>query len=346
MKVSKSATAPLAFVLMPFSSPIGDYYEPVFKAALEAEGYQVARADDLFTPTPILDDIRECIRKAEVLLCEMTNKNPNVFYELGLAHAIGKPAILLAQSIDEIPFDLKAVRTIVYNTSHADWAEILRSQIRRAVGQIREAKFAPWPAPLITADLRQLMSRLAGVHQVSAGASRAEAFRTMMAKAKKHVVIMGIGMTNMARLPRETFHKIAQRAKIDFIMIDPELIDPKASRFDSGYATKLSDFLDIPGFSTTARESFGLLKNLCLDWNAGTSRNKMSLRVYDTIPAMSMVMTDPNFKTAELEVEFYLYRAGEFRPRFTVKRDDEFPGIFDLVRRKFEQLWNVARVIV
>jgi hypothetical protein len=65
-----------------------------------------------------------------VILADLTNKNPNVFYELGLAHAVGTPVILLAQSIDDVPFDLRPVRTIIYEDS-LDGYDHLAERLRR-----------------------------------------------------------------------------------------------------------------------------------------------------------------------------------------------------------------------
>src|SRR5215470_16813722 len=94
------AGAKKAFILMPFSPPFDSYYPQIFKPALEAAGYTVSRADDIFTPQPIMLDIQQSIVEADLILCEMSGRNPNVFYELGLAHAIGKPAILISRKHD------------------------------------------------------------------------------------------------------------------------------------------------------------------------------------------------------------------------------------------------------
>ena len=100
---------------MPFGRRYDDYYTDIFKPALEVALYGVSRADDLFTPQPIMLDIQKSILEADLILCEMSERNPNVFYELGLAHAIGKPAILVSRKEEDIPFDLRHIRVIVYD---------------------------------------------------------------------------------------------------------------------------------------------------------------------------------------------------------------------------------------
>ncbi len=90
-----------AFVLMPFREPYNSYYAEIYKPALEAAAYTVFRVDDLDpTPRPIILDIQQSIFEANLILCDISDLNPNVFYELGLAHAIGKPGILVARKDD------------------------------------------------------------------------------------------------------------------------------------------------------------------------------------------------------------------------------------------------------
>src|SRR5207249_315738 len=69
------------------------------------------------------------IEKSKVLLADLTDKNPNVFYELGLAHAARKPVVLSAARVDDVPFDLRHLRVIIYDVHEPDWAEKLRRNI-------------------------------------------------------------------------------------------------------------------------------------------------------------------------------------------------------------------------
>ncbi len=137
-----------AFVLMPFAPPIGAYYEHIFRPALEAAGYAVSRADDLFAPRPIILDIQESISAADLILCEMTGKNPNVFYELGLAHALGKSTILVARREEDIPFDLRHIRVILYEPTEAGWESSLQRQIIAAARATMDSR-PSWPPPMV-----------------------------------------------------------------------------------------------------------------------------------------------------------------------------------------------------
>lgn len=137
-----------AFVLMPFQHPFNSYYASIFKPALEEVGFIVTRADDFFTPRPIMLDIQKSILESDLILCDMSNRNPNVFYELGLAHAIGRPTILVSWKEEDIPFDLKHVRVILYDYTIAGWEKKLRESIVSATLSVEHSEEI-WPPPLI-----------------------------------------------------------------------------------------------------------------------------------------------------------------------------------------------------
>jgi hypothetical protein len=136
-----------AFVLMPYRQPFDSYYPAIFKPALEACGVTVTRADDIYTPRPVMLDIQESILASDLVLCEMTGRNPNVFYELGLAHAAGKPTILVSTKEEDIPFDLRQVRVIQYETQMPGWEDRLRLAIQKAA-LAALASDNVWPPPL------------------------------------------------------------------------------------------------------------------------------------------------------------------------------------------------------
>ncbi len=88
--------------MQPFAPPQGDYYEKIFKPAIEKTGLQPVRADaEIFGTGKIIDQIWRSINAAKVLVAELTTRNPNVFYELGLAHALHKPVVLVSSNEPE-----------------------------------------------------------------------------------------------------------------------------------------------------------------------------------------------------------------------------------------------------
>lgn len=105
-----------AFVLMSFSTKYQDIYDHFLKPVLTEAGFSVARADDLSTGQNIMADIVQSICAADLVVAEITAPNPNVYYELGIAHAMRIPTIILSQDIDALPFDLRSYRILTYTT--------------------------------------------------------------------------------------------------------------------------------------------------------------------------------------------------------------------------------------
>lgn len=132
-KLSKDAAVTegdSCFVIMPFAAPHGTYYGQIFAKAIEKAGLRSVRADaELFGTGKIIDQIWQGITEAKVLLAELTTRNPNVFYELGLAHALGKPVVLVSGNEQDVPFDLRHIRVIYYDTSDPFWGQKLLDKV-------------------------------------------------------------------------------------------------------------------------------------------------------------------------------------------------------------------------
>lgn len=109
-----------AFVIMPFENEIADdIYKLSTKPICEEFGLDVQRADEIFTANPILDDIQSAIREAVVIIADISGKNPNVFYELGISHLLKQSqTIMITQDeFDQIPFDVSHFRIINYKNT-------------------------------------------------------------------------------------------------------------------------------------------------------------------------------------------------------------------------------------
>lgn len=119
-------TDDICFVLMPFNNDgLNDVYTEYIKPAIENKTkLTCVRADDIYSSTCIMADICTNIKKAKVILAELTLRSPNVFYELGMAHALGKYCIIYSQSIEDVPFDLRSVRTIIYGPNVRDFKKV------------------------------------------------------------------------------------------------------------------------------------------------------------------------------------------------------------------------------
>ena len=108
-------TRPKAFVVMQFEETYDNLYKEVIRPVCEQSGFQVERADDVFRPGTILQDIINGLLDSDVVIAEVSPANPNVFYELGYAHALAKPTVLLARRGGELPFDISGYRVIFYD---------------------------------------------------------------------------------------------------------------------------------------------------------------------------------------------------------------------------------------
>ena len=132
-KVSKGvavSSTETCFVMMPFAEPLGGYYATLYEPAIKKAGLTAVRADtDIFGTGKIIDQIWSGINSAKVLVAELTGRNPNVLYELGLAHALRKPVVLISSNEDDVPFDVRHVRVIYYEMTDPFWGEKLIAKV-------------------------------------------------------------------------------------------------------------------------------------------------------------------------------------------------------------------------
>jgi len=132
-KVSKGVSVQstdTCFVMMPFADPLGGYYASVYEPAIKKAGLKAVRADaDIYGTGKIIDQIWSGINSAKVLVAELTKRNPNVLYELGLAHALKKPVVLVSSNEEDVPFDVKHVRVIYYDVNDPFWGSKLIDKV-------------------------------------------------------------------------------------------------------------------------------------------------------------------------------------------------------------------------
>ena len=106
------------------------------KPTVESAEISISRADDFFTVGDVMPDIWKRINAADFIIADLTGRNPNVFYELGIAHTIGKPVVLLSQSMDDVPFDVRHQRVIEYSTAF-DRIEELKTALKGTIATLR-----------------------------------------------------------------------------------------------------------------------------------------------------------------------------------------------------------------
>lgn len=146
-KVSKGVTVvatDTCFVMMPFADPVGGYYKLIYEPAIKKAGLTPVRADtDIFGTGKIIDQIWAGLNRAKVLVAELSGRNPNVLYELGLAHALHKPVVLVSSNEPDVPFDIRHVRVIYYDVNDPFWGDKLIAKVAEnvvsAISNPREA---------------------------------------------------------------------------------------------------------------------------------------------------------------------------------------------------------------
>ena len=129
-----TADKPIVFVIMPFSEEHLALYnelEEKFK-----DQFKFTNAGDLDNQQNIIQDIVEGIHKADIVIADLTGLNPNVFYELGLAHAMNKKVIIITQDIDELPFDIKSYRANQYSLQFNELPKLIAELQRLLLGAV------------------------------------------------------------------------------------------------------------------------------------------------------------------------------------------------------------------
>lgn len=130
----------LCFVLMPFSEPWSDGVHAAIQSAVTDAGYSCRRADD-DVGRIVLRDVWRRINAAAFLVADLTAFNPNVYYELGIAHTVGTPVIPIAQRGTTVPFDQAAFRALMYEPAPPDYPD-LRDELPRWIETLE-------PAPVV-----------------------------------------------------------------------------------------------------------------------------------------------------------------------------------------------------
>lgn len=126
------------FVLMPFSdhSDVQKVYKNHVKPIIEKKCHlRCERADDIYDISGVMQSVWEGINRSRLIVADLTERNPNVFYELGIAHTLGKPVVMLTQSMDYVPFDLRHLRCIVYDYKPDKISE-LENALERTINRI------------------------------------------------------------------------------------------------------------------------------------------------------------------------------------------------------------------
>ena len=126
-------------------SPIGEPNSPerehndsvrdfVVKEAVRELGYEAVRADEIAEPGSITSQIMQRIFDDDLIVADLTDHNPNVFYELSVRHAVGKPFVQIITEGQDIPFDVQGMRLIFYDLTKPASVHKAKTDI---IGQVK-----------------------------------------------------------------------------------------------------------------------------------------------------------------------------------------------------------------
>lgn len=123
------------FTIMPFGGDFDIIYQDHIVPSVVSHNYVIKRGDDFFSGHSIMSEIWSAIYRAKIVVADCTDRNPNVFYELGMAHVLNKKVIILTQNINDIPFDIRHLRYINYEYTPRGM-KLLEQQLQAAIDAV------------------------------------------------------------------------------------------------------------------------------------------------------------------------------------------------------------------
>ena len=127
------------FVMIPYTNVFFEIYEKAIKPAIEENGFKSVIGSDQNFTGPVIDEIQEQIKKAKLCIADLSKNNPNVMYEVALAHSYNKQVILLTQDKQEtVPFDIRHHRLIEYSITDNNFTISLKGRIKSTINSRRE----------------------------------------------------------------------------------------------------------------------------------------------------------------------------------------------------------------
>lgn len=124
----------LVAVMMPFNASFNSVHEGI-RRACGAAGYRCFRVDDIWEESTVIQDIFNLIFRAHVVVVDFTGKNPNVMYETGIAHTLGKHVVPISQSLDDVPFDMAHHRILKY-LPNSEGIELMVNKLAEKLRQV------------------------------------------------------------------------------------------------------------------------------------------------------------------------------------------------------------------
>ncbi len=191
---SPPGTRKKCLVLLPLRDHTKAVYEHVLEPVIRQAGYQPVRADLLRGTQTIHEDVVDQIESATAVVADLTDDNPNVNYEIGLARTLGRPIVMICEQRppEQVPFYYKGQRIQFYDRRAPDWQAVLRREMERALAAVVRTD------PL--SENQHL--GLTGFFRADTRAFEA-AFVREVARTSRQIVAVGWGLAFLASQRRE-----------------------------------------------------------------------------------------------------------------------------------------------
>ena len=313
------------FVIMPFSEPFNEYYIDILKPVIEECSLEAFRADEIYGTQPIIEDIAESIIDATIIIADVTGKNPNVNYELGLAHAIGKTVIIIAQDIEDIPFDYRHLRTIIYNTTKVKWDIKLQTEIKKTIYSVLKQKKQVHFIKPIKQYLNNIsVENVWGIKNVFDTRQKMNVYlNDYWAELNSHLDIVGFGLKSFRDAKTDSIKdKVRNGLKLRILTLNP--LSPFVKQREK-------DELETPG--SIKKTILDLEKWVQMLKEISPDSNNVQLKFYNSLPLEFYWMQED-----KLFVGPYLYGKGS-QQIITFEYIKDSAG-YVFYSRNFESLWS------
>ena len=124
----------LVALMMPFDAAFNPVHEAIKRACTSA-GFRCLRVDDIWEDSAVIQDIFGLIFRSHIVVVDFSGRNPNVMYETGIAHTLGKHVVPISQSLDDIPFDMRHHRVLKY-LANGEGFQSLQSKLSEKLRQV------------------------------------------------------------------------------------------------------------------------------------------------------------------------------------------------------------------
>lgn len=331
----------LCFVLMPFLPEMKEIYTEIIKPIVIKSGMECIRSDEIYNPGEILNDIIKSIISARIVIAELTGRNANVMYELGMSHMLKKKTILLTQKIDDVPFDLRHLRCINYKLGPIGIEKLKEDLFKTLNNILNEPEIDSY---IVTYELRQVNLLEKKIKNFSKeieyikkekflkSRSDLEPIENLAVKAKD-IFIGGPTLAVIAMKQNFFIKKLKEGCILRFLIPNPNIDSSAVQGLINYWHTTPEGF---KSEVTSAITNFKILKDLLKK----PEIDLLSLHYIDNVLPLSLLMIDGNFNNGYIQVELLPYKtASPDRPNFILKANGNSEW-YSLFRDKIEDMWK------